>query len=61
MPRTASPSLPIVAIAAIIPATLGFASMKKKYNHPRDFENKIYDGLQGSGRRCDAKRSYGKI
>ncbi|HHT78897.1 MAG TPA: ABC transporter substrate-binding protein [Actinobacteria bacterium] len=44
--RTASPSLPVVAIAAIIPRnTSGFASMKEKnITTPRDFENKIYGG-----------------
>ncbi|MDD3521255.1 MAG: ABC transporter substrate-binding protein [Actinomycetota bacterium] len=44
--RTASPSLPVVSIAAIIPHnTSGFASMKKKnILTPKDFENKTYGG-----------------
>lgn len=44
--RTASPSLPVVAIATIIPHnTSGFASMKEKnITTPKDFENKVYGG-----------------
>ncbi|HAX16985.1 MAG TPA: ABC transporter substrate-binding protein [Actinobacteria bacterium] len=44
--RTSSPSLPVVAIAAILPHnTSGFASMKEKnIVSPKDFENKIYGG-----------------
>ncbi len=44
--RTASPSLPVVAIAAILPHnTSGFASMKEKnIVSPKDFENKTYGG-----------------
>ncbi len=44
--RTATPSLPVVAIATIIPHnTSGFASMKEKnITTPKDFENKVYGG-----------------